>query len=327
MRRVALLLILALGLTTAVHAQTDTEPLFTPLPDPVVTNGDIRYTDPGAVVAHDGQFHMFFNVFDGWPAPVEIKHAVSDDGLTWTQGDEVVLSDDQVDYAGLTVLASSALVEDDGTWVLYFYTWDSYSSSGAGSIGRATATDPNGPWTPDAEPVLLPDEDSWDSAYVTSPSVVKDETGYRMYYEGADSANHRAVGLATSDDGIHWTKQDGPVIGEPGVTGEDGALHNFWQPNVIQTPEGWFMQLKTAIPVRPVRFTLITATSEDGIDWQVSPDQLTLMPNQVDGGNAIWFTGLVHDGEQVYDFFELARGSGTEVYVATLDSQDLPTPE
>lgn len=31
---------------------------------------------------------------------------------------------DDLDYVGVTALASSALVQDDGTWVLYFYTWD-----------------------------------------------------------------------------------------------------------------------------------------------------------------------------------------------------------
>src|SRR5687768_6024087 len=69
--------------------------------EPVVTRGerdewDGRYTDPGAVVYHDGLFHMFRNGFRGWPASVQIGYLTSPDGLNWTEVREepVLMSDD-----------------------------------------------------------------------------------------------------------------------------------------------------------------------------------------------------------------------------------------
>jgi len=65
---------------------------------PVVDHGkpgswNSIYTDPGAVMYDKGQFYIFYNGFNGWPAPVEIGYATSPDGLNWTkQGDDPVLT-------------------------------------------------------------------------------------------------------------------------------------------------------------------------------------------------------------------------------------------
>ncbi len=131
-------------------------PLFTLFSDdPVVSHGesadwDSQYTDPGAVIYHDGLFHMFRNGFKGWPASVQVGYLTSEDGLNWTEvTSDPVLRTDEVPYAGVAALASDALVLDDGTWVLYFYTWESRSGAGApGSIGRATASAAPGHPTP-----------------------------------------------------------------------------------------------------------------------------------------------------------------------------------
>ncbi len=115
---------------------------------PIVPKGsygtwDDRFTDPGAVLFHDGVFHMFRNGFRGFPATSQVGYVTSPDGYTWTkQGDAPVFETKDVAYAKIAMYASSALVEEDGTWVIYFYTWDSSSFPGSSVIGRATATAP-----------------------------------------------------------------------------------------------------------------------------------------------------------------------------------------
>ncbi|MBA3874427.1 MAG: hypothetical protein H0X30_35305, partial [Anaerolineae bacterium] len=185
------LLVTFLLLTLTVSAQ-DAPTTFTLYSDqPVVphsdktTDWDYQYTDPGAVIYHDGKFHMFRNGFNGWPASVQIGYATSDDGLKWTEvsPDPAMMTKD-VPYAKVAALASDVVVQDDGTWVMYFYTWNTLSGSSAdGAIGRATAKDPSGPWTPDAAPVLTPGSaGTWDELRVSSPRVVKTDSGYSMYY-------------------------------------------------------------------------------------------------------------------------------------------------
>ena len=152
----------------------------------VVARRNWQFTDPGGVVFHDGMFHMFQNAFNGWPAESFVYHSISEDGIIWERASSIFVFDvSDVPYAGFTALVTSALVEDDGTLVIYYYTLDNSASPWEGAIGRATAEDPNGPWTADPEPVLTAGrEGSWDSFHVAHPSVIRTEDGYVMYYTG-----------------------------------------------------------------------------------------------------------------------------------------------
>ena len=65
---------------------------------PIVSKGqpgtwDDRFTDPGAVIYHDGMFHMFRNGFKGFPAESQVGYVTSPDGYTWTkqENDQPVL--------------------------------------------------------------------------------------------------------------------------------------------------------------------------------------------------------------------------------------------
>jgi hypothetical protein len=167
MLKKTLLFLLAtfLLLTLTAYAQDTAPTLFTLYSDqPVMPHGDkptdwdYTYTDPGAVIYHDGKFHMFRNGFNGWPASVQIGYATSEDGLKWTEvsPDPVMMTKD-VPYAKVAALASDVVVQDDGTWVMYFYTWNTFSGKNAdGAIGRATAKNPAGPWTPMPRLYLTP---------------------------------------------------------------------------------------------------------------------------------------------------------------------------
>ena len=80
-------------------------------------------------------------------------------------------------------------------------------------IGYATSADGiNWVKADDVNPVLdLGVADSWDDESVGHPYVLFDETIYKMWYYGYDGKND-CIGYATSDDGIAWTKHDGPVL-------------------------------------------------------------------------------------------------------------------
>jgi predicted GH43/DUF377 family glycosyl hydrolase len=301
--------------------------------EPVVTHGergewDGRYTDPGAVVYHDGMFHMFRNGFQGWPASVEIGYLTSPDGLNWTEVSEApVLMSDDVPFAGVAALASSALVEDDGTWVLYFYTWESQSGNRApGRIGRATADAPEGPWTVDPEPVLEPgSEGSWDSEMVTAPRVVRTEDGYVMYYAGHDEERGlfaAKIGMATSPDGIEWTKYDDPATTDTLFAESDPVLmtdeENVFvhQPNPILTDDGWEM-LYRRMDLGQRNMSLWLAESEDGIHWENALEMPVWGKSSVTGTSAFYFTTLAQREDTQYLYVEGARLDGTDIYVAT----------
>ena len=285
------------------------------------------YTDPGAAVYHDGMFHMFHNGFNGWPAPVGIAYSISADGQNWTLvQEEPVFVGDDLDYVGLTVLASSALVEDDGTWVLYFYTWDQRTWPAPTKIGRATAPEPTGPWTADAEPLLVQgSEGEWDEYAVRVPSVVKTGDGYLMFFTGY-TRQQGMIGLATSPDGITWTKYNDPATTEAPfaesdpvfMPGEEGAWDEgqALQPRVVASPEGYVMLYSAGSAVNGSGAELGYAVSQDGINWERVSEPI-FSHTRVSGGRAIWFTEFLYQDDVYYLFFELGTGGNTEIYLAT----------
>lgn len=168
---------------------------------------------------------------------------------------------------------------------------------------------------------------SFDSFSVGLPDVHFDGYLYRMWYTGAAvSAVYRgeesAIGLATSADGIHWTRANGgrPVLtrGEPGAFDEarvEGCcvLHEkgtwrMWYTGLMKPgtrprasnwdgtiPAGWECRLRIGL-----------ATSADGIHWHRenggkpvldlgpigSTDDLQVMyPTvlKVEGGYRMWY--------------------------------------
>lgn len=140
----------------------------------------------------------------------------------------------------------------------------------------APARFPLGPFRPHAEnPILRPQGDGWESSSVYNPAaVVKDDQVVLLYRAHADDiVSH--VGLATSDDGIHFERRPEPVLSptepyeqygaeDPRVTEVDGTYY--------LTYTGW--DRKNA--------QLCLATSTDLVTWTkhgpMFPDFNTFLP-------------------------------------------------
>jgi predicted GH43/DUF377 family glycosyl hydrolase len=336
MKRLLLLILIGLCFGT-MQAQDDDDGLFTPIDEPIVRRGaagdwDDRFTDPGAVLYHDGMFHMFRNGFRGWPASVQIGYLTSQDGITWTEAQEdPVLFTDDVPYAGTAALASSVLVEEDGTWVLYFYTWAGAAADTTSSIGRATADDPLGPWTVDAEPVLSPgSEGAWDSRQVMQPKVLQTDDGYVMYYSavGTDLTGVTGqIGMATSPDGVTWTKYDDPdttdtlyAESDPITLVDEGRLVS--RPNVMQTPDGWVMLFRSADASTRRDHQVRAAASDDGITWTASATPLFTLTS-LPGLQGFWYTAAEYVDGTYYLYIEIGRRGFTDI-IATTYEGNLP---
>lgn len=338
LRHPALIICLGLALLLLVAAPLAAQDAaaFASLRDaqPVVANaGDMRswdgqYTDPGAVFYHDGQFHMFRNGFIGWPNTVQIGYLTSPDGLAWTEvSEDPVLTTAEVPYAEIAALASSGLVLDDGTWVLYFYTWNARSGANApGAIGRATASDPAGPWTPDPQPVLTPGAaGAWDDQQVSAPHVSRTDDGYVMYYSGYNTTQGNRgnrIGLATSNDGISWTKYDDPATTEAAFADSDPIFSSVvdgtfaHQPNILATPDGWVLVYRQSLPGGR-GMSVHCATSDDGIAWDAGAGSTLFSTDMAPNGAAFWWTRALHAEDTTYLYVEINHRVGTSIFVTT----------
>jgi hypothetical protein len=331
----SLVILFSLAITT-MSTQAESEALFTlTSQDPAIQHGasgtwDGLYTDPGAVMYHDGKFHMFRNGFPDFPAPVGFAYLTSDDGIHWTSdSSDPVLHSKDIPFVMTTAFASSVLVEPDGTWVLYFYTWEPKTRVSPG-IGRATAKAPQGPWTVDPQPILTAGiEGSWDDLRLTFPRVMKTETGYLMYYtgNGKRSSAEAGIGMATSSDGLTWAKHDDPNTTALAYTASDPVLvsHDenrvYHFPIVFETDDGWQMLFKVTRLDQEGGMIMRHATSADGIIWKVFDGAPVWTTNVIDKSDLFWTTGGVYHEGTYYLYVEGQRGVGTDIYVGTLKGE------
>jgi predicted GH43/DUF377 family glycosyl hydrolase len=288
-------------------------PIVTHDPSPEIQN---FYINPGAVNFHDEKFHMFFNSFTNWPGIIKVGYMTSDDGYDWEMAqDAPVFTTDQIPYGEGKADVSSVIVMEDGTWVMYFHT------VGGGEIGRATAASPLGPWAVDAEPVLKPAPGTWDELGLGWPSVVRDGSEYRMYY-GGQSLDGFSIGLATSTDGIHWTKYNDPsttderyVESDPVFVGDlDWEYNKADRPRVTKSPDGWVMIYQAGIKIEERGI----AISNDGIHWEKYSDNPIFNKAAFPIPNAkTWDTNLLYHDDRYYYFMELGSLSGTDLYLTT----------
>lgn len=303
------------------QGQDPSVPVVTHNPSTQIKN---LYINPGAVVFHEGQFHMFFNSFTTWPGVVEIGYMTSNDGYRWQMVQETpVFVTDQIPFGDGKADVSSVIVLADETWVMYFHT------VGGGEIGRATASSPQGPWTVEAEPVLRPGgQSAWDRFELGWPSVVQDGREYRMYY-GAKTVSGFAIGMAISTDGLHWEKYDDPdtlddpyAESDPVMTGEvDWEYNKVDRPRVVKSPDGWVMIYQAGIRIEERGLAL----SNDGIHWEKYPDNPVFHREVFPLPNArTWDTNLLYQDGTYYYFMELGTLNGTDLYLTTHDGSLRP---
>ncbi|NQT84522.1 hypothetical protein HQ563_15985, partial [bacterium] len=158
----------------------------------------------------------------------------------------------------------------NGQYVVYYTGGSAYPDY---RIGRAVSDD-GVHWTksPSGAPVLdVGETGSWDEKYVGMGTVIKMNptdggTHYRLYYTGRDNAGNFGLGLATSSDGVSFTKHSGnPLIsGDQWDTNTDALAVAY----VIQLTTGqWALMFESNSP-----FKIYLGLSDDGIAWTPSND-------------------------------------------------------
>jgi len=150
-------------------------------------------------VINDGSNYHIWYTGDGGPGTyVQIGHATSPDGITWTKSPKIpVLSckqNDEWDYDR----ADYARVIYDGN---SYHMWYSGGKTWAWQIGYATSENGSS-WTKYADnPVLLRGSTgSWDESTVVSCAVINSGDKYMMWYTGGSIQDDTVqIGYAESD--------------------------------------------------------------------------------------------------------------------------------
>jgi len=211
---------------------------------------------------------------------------------------------------------------ENGTYIMYA---SAAKNDSIVKIYRLTSPD-GASWTLSPQsPVLEPGASgSWDSKSVETPSVVKFNGTYYLFYTGYDTSHtdvtNYKIGYATSNDGITWTRSPSPllsptdpkgqpnlafnqyVVGEPGAVVVNGALHVYF------TAVGANQSVGTTLQ------TIGLVTSTDGTTWS-KPEQV-LVPDQTLYPRAKKWVGYSTPsatviGGKVHLFFDVASEDGS----------------
>lgn len=252
--------------------------------NPSLEDGDgweALWTFAPGVIYHNEQFHMFYA---GWntSAVIRIGHAISDNGLDFERTSDSFVLEYEPDSPEIGIWTPVPLVLEDGTWVLYVGKNENRRLSN--EILRATAPDPQGPWTWDEEPIYATDEAAWDAQVLPESMARRPDGGYILAYENSWCTDTE-IGVLFSDDAVAWEPHNDPdtnselfansdPVLSPTGNDEDWDRQAYSSPLIFATEDGYelfyigqYRNVGSAMPFFDYGW-LGYATSEDGISWE-----------------------------------------------------------
>jgi predicted GH43/DUF377 family glycosyl hydrolase len=279
----AFLTFFSLSVST-VHAQVEwTKYSNNPILSPGVYNGvssygvsgsfDARHAWMPMVIFDNGLYKMWYVGYEGVHyGKYSIGYAVSEDGINWCpyERNPVLRPGNPGSFDDGFIWGGTVLKLNDE----YRMYYGAYSNSrGKWSIGFAGSQD-GIHWRKIPE-ALIPagPPGSWDQDGPNAPCVMRDSSGqYWMWYSG-NSQPTTAIGLATSLDGIAWSKYAGnPImVSDPKDKWESFLVTDS---RIVKVNLTYHMFYHGA--PGPYGYQIGYASSTDGIHWTRYPNNPVL---------------------------------------------------
>ncbi|GIW06692.1 MAG: hypothetical protein KatS3mg060_1497 [Dehalococcoidia bacterium] len=181
---------------------------------------DSAHVGATCVLAIDGLYWMWYLGGDwtltDWDGverigiPYHIGCAISRDGLHWTKlvgpyrGAFLPLGA-VGEFDELSATYGRVVRLPNGEWRLYYH---GLHPTRGGRIGLAVSGD-GLHWEKRGQILENGEPGRFDERGVSCRSVLVYQGGWLMVYEGSNHANYYGIGVATSSDGVHWTKEYG----------------------------------------------------------------------------------------------------------------------
>jgi predicted GH43/DUF377 family glycosyl hydrolase len=226
----------------------------------------------------------------------EIYRGTSTDGAAWTISPTPVLRTGPSGSWDSSVAFSPSVVWNGTGYMMYYVGSGATNSStypaNFRQIGVAFSSDGIN-WTKySGNPVITHGPGGYDARYTRGPSVIFDGGAYKMWYYGTAQPNYTipfgaSIDLATSSDGVHWTKYPGnPVF--YGFRYADNSTSSDY-PSVVKVNGTYLMAFSG------YSADIGYATSTDGISWSFDNQTNVLLTTSG------WHTGIVSNPSVLVD--------------------------
>ena len=249
----------------------------------------------------------------------KIGYAWSLDGMNWNKDSGNPVIQGNFPWESGKLYSCAVIKEADTFKMWYGAGWwrspTSYVISPAKKIGYAWSL--NGKdWIKYPVPVMeLGPASDWDDDLIVPYTVIKEENEYKMWYWAGRYGWPFAVslgqtGLATSTDGIQWTKYDDPATVNAPYAHSDpvlpigSALLNQWDAHRAIEPVVIKIDNEYIVFYAGANFDINSgvcrgfATSTDGIHWERSVHNPILLD---DNSFAVWGEALYNGSVLFYD--------------------------
>ena len=244
-----------------------------------------------------------------------IAIASSKDGQHWSDMEPVLSSDGEWE----DLVNRPCVIFHQGKYHMWF-AGNRYSNSS--SIGYATSLDGIS-WQRLAQPVFVP-QSTWEGPTVMNPAVIYDERThcFKMWYSAGEQYEPRAIGYATSDDGIEWKRLPDPVFSGTGYKGDwDRQRAGVGQ---VLFLSGWYTMFY--IGYSDIDHAAIgIARSRDGISaWVRYPFNPVIQPTPgTFDENACYKPAVVYDGLEWKLWYNGRSGNVERIGLATFSSTEV----
>lgn len=227
--------------------------------NPILSVKDIPYytlaVDQAQIMYDDGKYKIWFeNLYNSGHG--DIGYAESNDGLTWQiNANNPVLTAGQPGSWDDYTVGLGYIFKENGIYKLY-YAGMQEPHTGKRQIGYATSTD-GIHWQKYSNPVVLSNSSQY---FLGVHSVLKINNLYYMYYEASPENDYTFnLNLATSSDGINWTKYENNPILIADQIWEEGSIGYA---TIVQSDNEYKMTYSSN-----VQNAVGMAYSFDGIHW------------------------------------------------------------
>jgi len=192
-----------------------------------------------------------------------IFYSTSLDGLSWSEPVTVLPTNTYANW-------SPSVIKEGNAYKMWYRAHNGGGHPGDSWIEYATSPDGVN-WTRQGTVLTAGASGSFDSYGVYAPKVLHDADGYKMWYGASDgTSNYGTVGLATSDDGVIWTKRTEPVLLPDGV----GYDSSWVRPGGVYAEDGRYYLLVCGGDETAIGGRLGLAWSDDGITFTRTDDPI-----------------------------------------------------
>ena len=229
---------------------------------------------PGARVLN-GKVHLFYQTYGNFPKDA-ICHAVSADGINFQRDESNPVFHPTGDWNNGRAI-DAEVFPDGNRLLLYFATRDSTGKTQEIGVASALLNSDfsRKTWTQLCDRPILKPELTWETKCIEAPTVTKRGDEFVMFYAGGFNNDPQQIGVATSKDGLHWTRQSNVPLLPNGAAGE-------WNSSESGHP-GFFADENGR------SFLFFQGNNDHGktwllscaeLDWHGSTPQIKIQPNK-----------------------------------------------